>query len=351
MYLYLGIYFLLAVVAYLFRSKRQSWALAVMTGVFLALFMGGRYRVGCDYLAYRARFEELYPASVGWLDGLRMGEGGFHLINIMARDFGWGFNGVLMMCAVIYAYCLVRFSRLAPRPLAIIATAFPILVLQLGMSGLRQAMATAFLMLAYVAFTERRQWVTALWVVVAYLFHESAIALLPMAMLARRRFSTKYLIASVILLAPVAGWFLGDRLEVYNARYVDEVYGESSSGGAWFRYAAAVLPFVLLWWKRRRVEAAFPDLYPLLWLFMLITFALALAGVVSSVALHRLTFYILPVSLLAFLCVVESAFASNSRKLSWTLPFLMYGTYIVSWFVLSRHGTVCYIPYETWLWS
>jgi hypothetical protein len=351
MHVYLTIYFLLSGIAYLFRSKRQSWALAVLIAPFLLLFIGGRYRVGCDFLAYQARFEEMYPASMGWLEGFRMGEGGFHLINLMARDFGWGFNGVLMVCATIYVACLLRFSRLAPRPLALIAIAFPILVMQLGMSGLRQAMATAFLMLGYVAFTQRRQWLTAAWVGVAYLFHESAIALLPMVMLARRQFSAKYLIAGVVLLAPLAGWFLGDRLEVYNDRYVDQIYGESSSGGAWFRYAACLAPFLLVWWKRRRLQAAYPDLHPLLWLFMLVTFALALAGLVSSVALHRLTFYVLPVSLLAFLCVVECAFASNSRRLSWTLPFLMYGVYIVSWFLLSRHGTVCYIPYESWLWS
>lgn len=349
MYLYLGIYFLLAGTAYLFRSKRQSWTLAVLTGVFLALFIGGRRDVGCDFDAYLARFKSMYPVGLGWREGFEMGEGGFHLINILARDFGWGFNGVVMMCASIYVFCLVRFSRLAPRPLALIAIAFPILVLQLGMSGMRQAMATAFLMLAYVAFTQRRQWVTALWVGVAFLFHESAIALLPMAMLARRQFSAKYLIAGILLLAPLAGWFMGDRLEVYQDRYVDQIYGENSSGGAWFRYTAALLPFALLWWKRRRVQVAFPELYPLFWLFMLVAFAMVLVGFVSSVALHRLTFYILPVSLLAFLCVVEAAFASNSRKLSWTLPFLMYGTYIVSWFSLSKHGTSCYIPYQSWL--
>ena len=349
MHIYLLFYGLMASAAFLVRSPRRSWHLAVVTGVFLALFMGSRHEVGCDFDAYAARFEWMYPAGVGWLDGFRMGEGGFHLVNILARDFEWGFHGVVMICALVYAWCLVRFARLAPRPMALIAIAFPILVVQLGMSGMRQAMATAFLMLAYAAFTQRRQWATAVWVVIAYLFHESAIAMLPIALLARRQFSAKYLVAGIFLLAPVAGWLLGDRLEVYNDRYVDQIYGESSSNGAWIRYAVAVLPFVVLWWKRRLVQAAFPTLYPLLWLFMLITFALALVGGVSSVALHRLTFYVLPVSLLALLSVVECAFAKSSKRLAWTLPFLVYGGYIASWFLLSRHGNSCYIPYQTWL--
>ncbi|MGD9660041.1 MAG: EpsG family protein [Porticoccaceae bacterium] len=349
MLVYLLLYVLMAGTAFLVRSQRRSWQFACVTGVFLALFIGGRSVVGCDYRAYEARFQWMYPRYVDWWDGFRMGEGGFHLVNLIARDFGWGFHGVVLICGVIYAWCLVRFSRLAPFPMALIAIAFPILIIQLGMSGMRQAIAVAFLMLAYVAFTQRSQWLTAMWVGVAFLFHSSAIILLPIAWLARRQMSLKYLIAALVLLAPIAGWLLGERLEVYNARYVEQIYGESSSGGAWIRYAVAVAPFLLMWWKKKFVEAAFPKLFPLLWLFMLATFALVLVGVVSTVALHRLTYYMFPVSLLALLCVVECAFSRSSRQLAWSIPFLVYGGYILFWFLLSRHGNICYIPYQSWL--
>lgn len=349
MHVYLLLYVLCAFLAFSVRSPRRSWHLAIVTGVFLALFMGGRYEVGCDFAAYAARFSTIYPAEVSWWQALTMSEGGFHLVNILARDMGWGFPGVLMLCGILYAAALVRFSRLAPRPMALVAIAIPILVIQLGMSGMRQAAATALLMFAYSAFTQRRPWVTAGLIGLASLFHESAIALLPMAMLARRQVSARYLVVGILLLAPVAGWLLGDRLDVYNARYVEQVYGENASGGAWIRYAVAVFPFVIFLWKRRKVEAAFPSVYPLVWLFMLVTFSLVLVGLVSSVALHRLTFYVLPVSLLAMLCLVESTFARSSRRVAWALPFVLYGIYIFSWFTLSRHGTSCYIPYQNWL--
>lgn len=349
MHVYMLVYILAAGSAFLVRGARRSWHLAIATGAFLAFFIGGRHEVGCDFDAYVARFESLYPAQLSWWQGFQMGEGGFHLVNILARDLGWGFRGVVMVCGILYAWGLVRFARLAPRPMALVAIAIPILVIQLGMSGMRQATATAFLMLAYVAFTQRRQWLTAGWIGLAFLFHESAIAFLPMAMLARRQISAKYVMAGVLLLAPAAGWLLGDRLDVYGARYVSQIYGENSSGGAWIRYAAAVFPYGLLWWKRRKVKSAFPNLYPLLWLFMLITFSLVLVGAISSVALHRLTFYVLPVSLLTLLCVVECAFAPSSRRFAWAFPFAMYGIYILFWFTLSRHGTSCYIPYQNWL--
>jgi hypothetical protein len=349
MIFYIGIYGILALAGFLIRSPRLSRYVAAFAGIMLVLLIGGREEVGCDYDAYLARFNWLYPPGFGQLEALFQAEGGFHWLNVLSRDLGWDFNGLVMICGVVYGFCLVRFARLAPRPMALVAIAFPILVVQLGMSGMRQAMATAFLMLTYVAFTQRRQWITAGWICVAYLFHQSAIFLLPMAFLARREISAKYLVGGIVLLAPLAGWLLGERLEVYSARYVEQVYGENASGGAWIRYLAAVLPFLLVWWKRRRVQAAFPELYPLIWLFMVLSFSLVLVGVISSVALHRLTFYVLPVSLLALLCVVECAFAPGSRRLAWALPFVMYGVYILSWFLLSRHGTSCYIPYQSWL--
>lgn len=349
MYVYLAVYAFWATLAFQVRNPRQSWHLAVLAGFFLFLFIGGRNEVGCDFNAYVARYETLYPRTVGWLDAFQMEESGFHLVNIIARDLGLGFAGVVMICGAVYSFALVRFSRLAPRPLMFVAIAFPILVVQLGMSGMRQAMATAFLMLAYLAFARRRSLPTAAWIFVAYMFHESAIAFLPLAMLARRQVSTKYIIGALVVLAPLAGWLLGDRLSVYSDRYVEQIYGENSSNGAWLRYGIALLPFLLFLWKRKLVERAYPKLYPVLWLFSLATVAVALVGAVSSVALHRLTFYLLPVSLLALLCVTESAFSASSRRLALVLPLLMYAAYIGVWFMLSRHGTSCYIPYQNWL--
>src|SRR5690606_28827181 len=172
MHVYLLLYVLCACLAFGVRSPRRSWHLAIVTGLFLAVFIGGRYEVGCDFTAYAARFSTIYPPEMSWWQVLTMSEGGFHLVNILARDLGWGFPGVLMLCGILYAAALVRFSRLAPRPMALVAIAIPILVIQLGMSGMRQASATGLLMFAYSAFTQRRPWATACLIGLASLFHE-----------------------------------------------------------------------------------------------------------------------------------------------------------------------------------
>ncbi len=349
MYFYLATYFLGAFGAFFLRRRRQSVLAASIAFFILLIIAGGRYEVGCDFLTYQARFQFLYPSTFGWGSAFADGEAGFHGLNLLARDFGWGFNAVILLSSFLSLFGLWRFSLLANNPLAFIVTAFPILIVQLGMSGMRQAAALGLLMLAYVAFTERKRLVTALWIVAAFFFHTSAIVLLPIALLARTAIFARYVFLAVLVVGPVAAAFLGGRMEVYTDRYVDQIYGENSSNGAWIRYTIAAIPFMLVAWKKRRVQEAFPSLFPLIWLFGFSMVALVIVGFVSSVALHRLTFYVLPVSLLALHCASDCLFKQDARALARALPLAMYGAYFLSWFLTSRHASVCYIPYQSWL--
>lgn len=348
MYLYLTIYALTAGFAYFVRDHGKNRFLAYLFAVFLLIFAGSRVEVGCDYDSYLARFLYSIP-NLNWLDAFKDSEGGFAILSSTVRDLGYSFSGVVLVCAVIYTIGLLRFAGLAQRPLAFLALSFPILVLQLGMSGLRQAMAVAFLMLAFRSFVEQRRLWVAAWIIVASQFHTSAIIFLPIILLVGRRVSAPRMTLAVMVIGPIVALLLENRLEVYNDRYITEEYGEMSSSGAWFRYSLTVLPFILFAWKRKLVEAKHPRVFELLRLFAYITFALALIGPVSSVALHRLTFYAMPASILAFLCVSDSIFARGSLKFGIALPFVAYGAYIATWFSLSGHAASCYIPYQSWL--
>ena len=349
MYFYLAIYFSGALWAFFLRRRRLAVVAATIASLFLLILAGGRYEVGCDFLTYQSRFQYLYPSSFGWSAALSDGEAGFHGLNLLARDFGWGFEGVILLSSILTIAGLWRFSLLATNPLTLIVTAFPILVVQLGMSGMRQAAALGLLMLAYVAFTERKRLATALWIVSAFFFHTSAIVLLPIALLARTAVFARHVFLAVVVVGPIAAALLGGRMEVYTDRYVDQIYGENSSNGAWIRYFIAVIPFLLVVWKRKRVEVAFPRLFPLIWLFSYSMLALMIVGFVSTVALHRLTFYVLPVSLLALHCASVCLFKQDARVLARLLPLALYGMYFLGWFMTSRHASVCYIPYQSWL--
>lgn len=348
MYPYFILYTLSSLFAAIARSTAASRWLAALFALVLAVFVGTRFKVGCDYLAYEARFYGLQE-GLTWQEILAKAEPGFYLLSINLRDLGYSHLSVLFTAGLIYVFCLWRFSRVWVNPLAILALTFPVLIVQLGMSGVRQALAVGFLMLGYSAFI-RKQWLwVAVWVLVAAQFHASAIILLPLAYLAVRDVSMSRIVGAIVILGPVVAWLIGDRAEVYNARYVDQIYGENSSGGAWFRYVLVLVPFLLFEWKRKLIAALHPDLFPIIRLFSLITMSMLVVGFVSSVALHRLIFYVMPVSILALLCV-SRVLAQQQRNQGWLLlPFFFYGVYMVSWMTLSRHASSCYDPYQSWL--
>ncbi len=144
-------------------------------------------------------------------------------------------------------------------------------------------------------------------------------------------------------------FLLQDRLGVYSDRYIEQIYGENSASGAWFRYALVLLPFAMLALWYRRIEERYPDTIELMRLFMLITFVMAPIGILSSVVLHRLVFYVMPVSIITLLAVAETLAVIWRERLIRLVPFVIYGAYISVWFSFSRRAASCYVPYQSWL--
>ncbi|MFN2334846.1 MAG: EpsG family protein, partial [Wenzhouxiangellaceae bacterium] len=137
---YLAIFLAASTLAWGPGSARRSQRLSYLFALFLVLFAGTRYFVGCDYTGYEIRFEFLYRQET-WLSLLGQAEAGFHLINFAIIRLGLAYSDLLLVCSAIYLACLVHFAGLARRPLLVLVLLFPVLVLQLGMSGLRQALA------------------------------------------------------------------------------------------------------------------------------------------------------------------------------------------------------------------
>lgn len=345
---YFAIFGLSSLAALLYRSRIDARYLIYGLVGILIIFAGTRYEVGCDWAGYLHRFNSLYVRET-WVSLLSQAEAGFHLLNFAVIRSGFGFETLILVASTGYLVCLVRFAHLSVKPVDVLVLMFPILIVQLGMSGLRQALALGFLLLAFRAFVDQSRLMIALWVLVGSAFHLSALIFLPLALIAGRRSSIPRMIAALVILGPVAAFLMGERLDLYEARYIEQEYGENSSAGAWYRYALVLIPFLVFEWKKRLIERHFPKLFPLLRLFSLITLALPIIGLMSSVAMHRLIFYVMPVSILAMICLAEVAFSRESRKIGRALPFIAYGLYMTVWFAGSRHASLCYVPYDSWL--
>lgn len=338
---YLGIYAVFSVMGFLIPDRKSFPAFTAIGG-FLIWFMGYRYYVGCDYTGYLHRWL-ITPFEANLRTLMAAPEPAFDGIMILMKSAGFSYNDVLAVYSTIMVVCYVLFARAHRCSLTIIALLFPIIIVQLGMSGLRQAIAGGFLMLASIEFMEKRRIRTAFWVLIGAHFHASVIVFLPMAVLAGQTIYTWRLAAAVGTVFPVVTFFLFDRAAIYNLRYGA---GEVVSGGAVIRYALIMIPVVIMPFYRHQLRLQFPKVYPLLKLFVLISFSLAPLTIFSSIALHRVNYYIMPFSIIMFTYLIPVMFSQKDRLTARLIPVAAYGLYSVMWFLMSRHANSCYVPYN-----
>lgn len=347
MFVYLSIFFLFGLLAATISERNAPPVMAVMAA-FLIWFMGFRYQVGCDYWGYLHRWTSIPdPDNLG--DLLLDPEPGFNGMMILIRSLGLEYTWLNAAASLILVVCYITFARAHRYSLLILALLFPIIVLQLGMSGIRQAIAGGFLMVASTTFMKRQKLATAAWILVGMQFHTSAIIFLPIAFLAGRSVSTLRLGAALLVLGPVAAYLLADRFDTYSDRYVEQIHGSVSASGGIIRYFLVLIPALFFPAFRGKLKKEFPEVYPLLKLFTLIIFALAPLILLSSVALHRINYYVMPFSILLFAYLGRVVFVRDQQTMGAVLALTAYGVYSMLWFLTSSHANSCYIPYQNTL--
>lgn len=339
MFVYLTIYSALAIRA-VGNYRIRNTVFFFSSGIFLIWFMGFRYETGCDYTGYLNRWIN-FDVQTSLLQLLQGEEGGFALLMGSVKASGLNYTWLNVITSAILVACYIRFASMHSFAPLILALLFPVIIIQLGMSGIRQALAGGFLMLAFNAFVRKEKLWTAIWILVGMQFHASVIMFLPIAFLAGRRIDTLRVGASLLILGPIAGLLLGDRVDTYEERYGS---GVVESGGALIRYALILLPVPFFVLYQCKVRKFFPNVYPLLKLSVMLILSLAPLVVLSSIALHRLNYYVFPLSIL--LCVYVGSVISRRPSDGHWIAVIGYGSYSFLWFLSSRHAQSCYIPYE-----
>jgi hypothetical protein len=339
---YLAIYSILALKAVGNYSRRQTLYFP-FAAIFLVWFMGFRYETGCDYYGYLNRWINFSP----WTSPAQLLEGtelGFEFLTLLVKSFGLDYTWLNVAVSAILVFCYLRFASFHAFSPLILALLFPIIIIQLGMSGIRQALAGGFLMLAFNSFVRKEKLWTAIWILVGSQFHVSVIIFLPIAYLAGRTVDSIRLTTALIFLGPIASLLLANRLDTYSDRYGD---GEITSGGATIRYLLIFLPIPFFIAYKNKIRQEFSNVYPLLKLSVIIIISLSPLLVLSSIALHRLNYYIFPLSIL--LCVYVGSIILRKPYQGHWLVIGVYGLYSATWFLFSKHARLCYLPYQnTW---
>ncbi len=342
---YIGVYaLLLAAGAASIGQPRLRRQLYVILLVALFCFVAFRYEVGCDWTGYLVIYQTQGIQDMG--AALRSREPLFQVANELLHRFNLDYPYINVIAAAVYFGGFHRLARRQPDPLGMLILSFPLLILHLAMSGIRQAMAVGILCVAINAFNDRRVAVYVAMVVLAGAFHTSALIFLALTPFVLGKFSPRNaVIAAVIALPGLVAMASGEQFTVYYDRYV----GTSiDAAGAPFRTALMTLTgLVFFVFFRRSWKTDWTGDYKFIWISagaMLLLFPMSFF---SSVIADRLAYYFMPAQLI-MLSRVSALGGGRFSPLIVASPFLAGAAVLLVWTVMSSLFVQCYVPYAVW---
>lgn len=343
---YLGLTNVLFLLRYaLARSRGLSGQLYYPVLLALFLFSAFRYQVGCDWSGYY--YEYLAAENMNWASIAASREPIWWAILVWIDAMGMPYPVANIVSSAVFFIGVHVLAQRQPDPLGFLVLLFPILIINMPMSGIRQGAAIGLLCIAFTAFIDRKPVRFALWVVLAAGFHASALVFMLLLPVAAGSYSKTRLAAAAILAIPGAVLLAGgESAGVATSRYIET---GAEAFGAVFRVGLLGLSALYFFlFVRKKWMRTFPQDYSLASVGA-IGMALALLLVpISSVIGDRFGYYLIPLQAMIFARLPFLPFRFN-HSLHSALPYLVLLLVFGVWSQLSGHFQKCFIPYDSWL--
>lgn len=345
--LYLGIFLVAALVAYSARrSPGAAKALYPLLLGLLFLFAAFRFEVGCDWTGYLNQFH--YDQAFDQLDTISRARDPLWWWYVrLLRNTGVPYPWLNLVPTAIFFAGVHVLARRQPNRFAFLTLLWPILIINVAMSGVRQAAAIGILCVAFNAFVERKAIRFAALVLLASTIHSSAMVFILLVPLVNGGYSGGRIALAALLAVPGAALMINSAAgEVALSRYVD---AGTDAAGAAFRVGLLALSgiafFVLL--RRPWLKTGAGD-YRLVSIGSLGMIALAALLPLSTVIADRLGFYFVPIQAVIF---ARIPFLPLGRFKSFyaLTTYVALGVTLTVWVLFSAHYAQCYTPYRTWL--
>lgn len=313
-----------------------------LPAVGLTVVIGLRHEVGGDwgnYLPFLERVRHLKLAEI-----ILIGDPGYMLLNWIGANLGGEIYLVNTVCGLLFSIGLVKFCRLLPRPWLALAVAVPYLIIVVAMGYSRQGVALGIVMWGLAELQRSKLLRFILSIVIAALFHKSAVALLLIALFLQVKNKFLTLIGVLGLGAVLYIVLLIDAVEALKVNYLDAEY---QSSGAGVRVAMNALPGLLFLMLKRRLVLSVQQRN--IWTSMAWV-SLGFIGLLfvspSSTAVDRLSLYLIPFQLF-FWSHFPDAIGRTGKK-NYTGVLIVLGFYLVVlsvWLFFAEHR-IGWIPYK-----
>lgn len=294
--------FILPAVAAVFPQKSSRTLqlfLLLLTGIFYSIIIGLRHDVGADWFNYLGIYEMIASPPLGSAVNNSWGGGdlGYIALNQLMSFMGLGIYGVNLVCGAVFMSGVIAFAYRQPFPWLAIGVAVPYLIVVVAMGYTRQSVALGLVFWGMAILRDGHILRYAMIIVIAALFHKSAVLMLPFGFLvssARGRWSNIFILGGSSIIFAIV--FLQAHYESLWHQYVEaDMVSEGGEIRLLMNVAAAGAMFIF--WKRWK--RAFPDYKLWFWVALLSIACLGLVGFAST-AVDRVALYLAPLQIVVY---------------------------------------------------
>jgi hypothetical protein len=311
----------------------------------LFMFSAFRYRVGCDWIGYYLQYTS--AADLDWSAITSIQEPIWWLICRWINANGLPYPVLNVVSSAVFFLGINSLARRQPDSLGFLVLLFPILIVNMPMSGIRQGAAIGLICIAIVSCIDRRPLRFSIWVFLAAGFHTSAlvfIVLLPLAVRGLNRYSN--IVAGFFVLPAGFVIYSVGATDLATSRYVGT--GIDAAGAAFRVGILTVTALYFFFHLRRRWLRAWPEDYALVNLGAISMLLMPLLLPISTVIADRFGYYLIPIQTMIFARLPYLQLRRNAA-LHTASPYLVLLSIFAVWANFSWHFKECYIPYQTWL--
>lgn len=324
-------------------SRIQGLYYPLFIGLFF--FSAFRFEVGCDWGGYLNQFQVFSPTPsseiLGQSDPLWVA------LFVFQRWLELPYPWINVFSSVLFFAGIHVLARRQPDPFSFLLLLFPILIVNMPMSGIRQASAIGLMCMAFVAFVDQKPARFVGFVLLAAALHTSAILFLFLAPLVPGEYTRSRLLLAALLAIPGAiALSATEAATVAIERYVNTGL---DAAGAWYRAgllavtAAFTLAYALRPWRETRARDY--KLMVIAALLMVVPIAIV---PFSSVVADRLGYYLIPLQTVIYVRLPYLHFKANSQWLT-AAPYLGLLLVFGVWTSRSMLFRQCYVPYQSWM--
>ena len=320
-------------------AKDSKFFIYSLFGFFLIFFIGFRHEIGGDWTAYLNHFENFDTSSIFSI--FKSWDIGYAFFEYISSVFGFGIYGVNTLCAIFFTLSFLYFIKIFNLKLSrALLIAFPYLIMVVAMGYSRQGVAIGFIMVFFALLYQRKLLKSLVFLLLATLFHKTAIVSIIVLFLNRRFINFKTIGISIPFFV-LGLYILLPRLEGF---YINYFLQQMQSSGAVIRILINITASIVLIIFAKRYKNIFGENDFEFWkpfiYISIVMFLFAILLNITTIA-DRILLYFYPLQIVVFsrmLYLIKDKNLKNICFLGYILfsflilfIFLNFGTYSEHW--------------------